>query len=635
MPKTYDLKGEYERARQHVDANGFYTQRQAWDALLERRSPSASKDNAEDDYQTPELDKAQDDWIDGLVDPPTLIDVTLLSKDTQQNRKARDQVRLYMAATWKHDLNKNRWLDIARSEGQVRRGLEVEQLCWHPRHGYDDDDESMKKAGPQFFVRHIDLYGFAWMDYEQRIDLGIYSADIPVHQAQEVYQKRDDNGDLLYPTIDMVGNLGWVANPVGTDNENKTTAQKKIRVLYRDGRSLDGRRCPIPGCDHPQRTICVQMCGTEQPNSGAETIHEVDSPFRSCSFKITSARRRNSHDPHYAYRPPLYPMYVEAAEINHRETLLSQMVRKEYSGDGRALYLAASDVNADVTIGQEGQIKETYKMPEAGADEVPMLPSELRSVPSNISPHLMKQIDSSRERMQDFKPNRWLTGQAFEESQDVPATIGLQQAQGAAKPFNRLLEQQDATTQEVLEDIIHAIKYWDLGSTPATEHKYFVTALGDEDLLTGESEAGTEVAITASLLNSIRLELRLLTQSETLAEQNARYLAAKAKYDAGLLSFDDLLEASGVRDKERQKSKLLKDWVREKARPMQEKLILLGLQRTFASRTGMDLSGLDTMNAPAPVAQGGDTAHPSVQGITGRFMQTPMVDGVRGGNSPV
>src|SRR3990167_7372355 len=235
----------------------------------------------------------------------------------------------------------------------------------------------MRLQGPVFYLEDIDHYGLAWMEYERQIDYAIYCAEIPVLEGQQKYSRKE--GDTTYrPVIDQAGHLGWLGDPIGEGAVDISQAGKKLKLYVRDGRALDGRMCPMPGCHHAARTITVYLCGADQDAKEAEQVSEVDSPFAHSSFKRTAARKRNSRNPHLRFRSPLVPMIIEAAEINHDETLLSKQEREDYLGGGN--YLTVSDMNPDIQIGEEGGVKESYPRPIPGANELPVLPSELREM---------------------------------------------------------------------------------------------------------------------------------------------------------------------------------------------------------------------------------------------------------------
>jgi len=632
-----NLKQEYERARAYVGTS-FYSARADWAKLLERNAPNAAPDDAADDYQTPELEHALETWIDGLVGNPTLFDVVLTSKDTEEARKARDNIRLWASSMWKHRLNVDRWWDQAVAERQVRDGIAIMRLGWkeviEPGEGLSDEerDRMLKRQGSRFYFEDIPLEGTAWTEEGRDADVFFYEAEIPVIEGQQKFKKQGESS-MLSPVVDAHGHLGWVGEHDATQERRSDTDAKtpsrKLKVLYRDARDPQGRRCPLEGCDHPMRVISVYLYGDGQDRGQAELYEEQLSPFPGCSFFIIPARRHNSRNMHLRYRPPLHPMYVEAAEINYTTTLLTTMSRKDY--EGRGLFIDGSKINPDVRIGEAG-VQESYPYPGDNNDKLVVYPGPLETMPSKVSPHLAELRRDSQERMAKYMPNRYLTGEAHEEATDATGSAFIQQAAAANKPLNRVLSASDGYgIYKGFMYIFHAIRYFDCSGEKTTEHKYYATTMGDEDVMTGGSEAGRDVAMTKSLLESIDFELQIKTESETLAEQNARYLLWSAMYDKGIATVDDVMKAAGIRDVERQKRLLYKQRLRQIDQPQREQAQLMIINRIRQSLTGLDLGTNPAAPAP-PVSE--ERAPPGIPGADGRFSRVTdaLVPGPTGGN---
>lgn len=678
MAKSISIKDELERAKlPFTDGeDNFQERRKAWDKVVFRNLPTKlppELTGAQEglDYQTPEVKKAVFDWVNTLVMNPTTYNVVTLDQSADAKKAGRD-IMLWTARGWEHE-DEGRWWDRAVGEGQIRHGVKVMALRWdkqvEPESKATDTDEgveesidriaeyessdkeasdslktreeSFKRKRHPFHWVDCTIYGAYWIGDERREegpDVAYYQYEIPYVEAQRLYSQPDKKFSL-----DNLGKIAWI----GEGEEEVTSQLDKVSVVIRDGRKLDGSVCPLPECDHPQRSICIYVSSNKDTFDEENLVDEIDSPFPGCSYFIIGGFVMNETNPHKRFNPPLEPLYVEATWQNYLNTLLATIGRTDYSDE---FYVDMSKVPPHVQL-PEGGFTQTYEKGVPG--EISSFPATLTRYPKSMSPHMMALLQQSEARLQRFLMNRFLSGTAYTEASNATASAFKTQYQQAALPFNALLSESDKAMLRSWRYKYHAVKYFALSEPPDAKSKYYAIMTGSEKVRTS-AKAGEVVWVDSDKLN-LDFDLQVLTKSETLAEEEQRWFLASDKYAKGVYGPDDLLRDAGIDDIEGQKEKLRATYLQEDLDPLLREATKQMLIQKFSVMTGFDLGALVGKPVFAPQAPGGmqpmdQAAQEPVPGAgnnpvvnTNNALKTPgnngmnvgPPSGVTGGSSPV
>jgi hypothetical protein len=663
-------------------SDGFQDARRKFDRILARDfatelPPELTGAQEGLDYQTPDVEKAVFDHMDVLVMNPTIYDVLML-EDTDTAREHGRNILLWTTRAWETE-DRNRWWDRAVGEGQVRHGVKVMALRWHEQtepdvdvgEKPDDDDyeaqaeyaekrnkardDAFKKRKHPFYWTDCDLYGCYWIGDERREegpDVFFYEYEIPYVEAVHRFSKSDKKF-----TLSDAGKVGWLGEGEADPVDDADT--RKVKCLVRDGRDLSGRRCIIPGCDHPQRTICIYVaCSGEGEDYDEEPVEEYDSPFQGCSYFVIGGRSSSDRDPDRRFRPLMYPLYVEAAWQNYLNTVLATMARTDYSDD--YFYLDTSKTPQWVTV-PEGGTPVQIDQADLQAGNIPALPGTVQRFPKTMSPHLMEMLNQSLKRLETYMPNRFVTGQAFTEASNATGTAFIQQAQQAALPYNMLLSASDEAQLKSRRYEYHAIRYWAEAEPAEAKTRYYSVMTGNTDIvrMARHSASAGEVVWVDAAKVGLNFDLQVRTKSETLAEEGARWLQAKDQHMYGVLTTDQLLRAAGTDDIQGQKEALRMEEIRADVQPLITEIRRRRIIQKASVRTGMDFGALigqpvfnPDMSVSTQMPPSGDPSAPQGGGappqapqtsapttppnsIMGRSMQQAQVAGPDGGGGPL
>ena len=633
-----DLKSELETLSS--DLTEFHDKRKLWDSEvrreLETELPPETTNTEPVDYQSADLEKAIFDHVEVLRMNPTRFDANCLDQSPDA-KKAERNVLLTMARTWA-GMNGERWWDAAVGEGQVRHGVKVMWLRWK-----EPGKASVIKgegAGERwrrwpFYWSNTNLFGDFWKERDGDADVFYYRYVIPVLGSDI---RKTEGGVNKKITLDTAGKIGWL----GLDEEPESSAaDKKIEVIVRDARKLSGEPCPLENCDHPLREITVSVCPDGEWEH-SEEVESYDSPFPGCSFMVIGARTSHHETNfHQKYRPLMLPMYQEQFHQNYLKTLLATEVREAY-GD-QNVYVDGSTIPPHISaqIGEGGQLASIDRS-TIDSNEIPVFPGQLRRWPKEIDPHLQTLIADSQKKMSDYVPNRFVIGTAFTEASNATGTAFLQQAQQAALPYNGLLGQSDGAIKKAYEYMFHAIRVF------GREDKGFVTKYmsaltGAEVTRKHAGKPGENVWVDAGMLEEYDFDILLKTESQTVAEEGARWLQAKDKYLSGVFTVEQLFEAAGIFDVELQKRLMYAQNIREFLHST-EMAMAQGLALTRASAyTGADFTQFaqqSSMQGGQPGTDAGTVAGVPSNDNMGRAAEqvaltaASVAGGAQGGSNP-
>lgn len=594
-----DLKAELTSLEANL--GNFHKQRKLWDQVVRRElevelPPEITTSEAVD-YQSADLEKDIFDHVEVLRMNPTRFDIFCL--DTSEDaKKAERMALLTMTRTWA-DMNRDRWWDAAVAEGQVRHGVKVMWLRWKQPDKSSEvkgaKDNEIRQRWP-FYWSNVNIYGSFWTmkptpQDPNNSDVFYYKYTVPIHSCDLGHSKgkkltlggRGEDG--RFRALDAIG---WM----GLDEEQDTAiSDKTVDVIVRDARDLSGKMCPLDGCDHPMRKITIHVCAEGQFDK-AEKVEEYESPFPGCSFLVIGARESfHETDFHQKFRPLMLPEYQEQNHLNYLKTLLATQVREAY-GD-QDVYVRGDTIPAHIAASMnEGGLVGSIDRSQIDSNEIPIMPGQLDRWPKQIDPHLVTLIQDSQKKMADFRPNRFVIGNAFTEASNATGTAFLQQAQQAALPYNGLLGQSDGAIKRAYEYMFHAIRVFGL------EDKGFVTryvavTTGQESTRRYGAKAGELVWIDAEMLSNYDFDILLKTESQTVAEEGARWLQAVDKHTRGVFTTHQLYEAAGIFDVELQDELLYADMIRGMLLPTEMQLAKGLVLMKASAQTGTDFTALE------------------------------------------
>jgi len=592
LPDEYPLANQVEQARNRF--NVFREKRKTWADLLKRDldivlPEEVVKGDDYYQYKTPELEKAAHDWIDIGRTNPTVFDVLTIDQSADAKEDGRN-VLMWSAHGWEKE-NEARWWDAAVLEGQAKYGLAVMRQCYHPQKVLTGDaKEKRRRQKHPFYWQDCDIMGVGWLGDEAQEggpSFAFYESEIPYVDSLK-YKKEG----MKYGRAS--GKHGWYGQDQALDTG---TDPQTLKVTTID--AISDEPCPLDGCDHCLRKIHVYVCGMSEEISEDNKYETYDSPFPGCSFHVIPGRASRDRDMDARFRAMLVPMYVEAEATNYLSTLLYAQIREDYGPSG--YYVDYSQ--ADPRNLPEG---ETVDFDFHGASEgkIQGFPGEVRRMPRTLSPHLPTEIAQHNQRMQEFMPNRFLTGSAYSEASNATGTAFLAQQQQASLPANGLLSQSDAVILKSRKYEYHAIQFWGMAETKETQTEWYAVMSGNNRsvVVKGKQAKHSEVfKVTASMLAELDFDLAIVTKSETLAEADARYRLARQKYLDGVITPDQFLREAGADDVEGQKQMLRQAETYGLMQPLVQEAKKQAMTKMYKVIAGIDLAPAPAMAGQMPV----------------------------------
>ena len=570
------------------------------DKLLNRNDPvelqgelGASQEGI--DYQSYELEKALFDHQDILKMNPTLFDVIAYSQSARAKQVARD-IMLWCGKSWEVEDYGRSW-DIGSSGGQVKHGFTVQRQMWKEQDlkgDYDEDDSgNIRRKRHPFYWKLAEPYGVYWLGDEQSEygpDICFYEYELPYLEMQKNYKRRNESGEYEYPTIDSLDKLNWLAQDQRIDTEPEMEIARVVVCDYRDS----ARDCPIEGCNHPQRVIKTFICRKDGRIDDDNYVTEVDSPFPCCSFYIIGGRMQlDETDPNLRFRPLIGPLLGEGQMVNYLTTLLLAMIRKDYSLS--RLYLDVSAVqNQSLLPSGEDAENQVLEFPQPDEGKIAFFPGEIKRMPSEISQHLLAELANHKEKMSEYKPNRFAIGDAYSEASNATGTAYIAAQQQSSLPYNTLLAESDKAILKSRLAEIHAIKFWALSDPEGVSCRYYAVTSSDQTHVkyTGKPpKAGEVIWVDAAKLSSIDYDIIIKTQSLTQAEQGALWNLAVDQHERGALPTDRYIAATGTDDVVGTMEQLVLDKNRALIQPHIDQLKTQAMLRIFYGQTGIDFGG--------------------------------------------
>lgn len=616
MAGTADLKNQVSRLKDVF--RDFRDNREEYEKVIWRRRPTSLSPSLQyggDQYQSPDPEATIMEHVDVLMMNPTQLDAAPLDKNqTETNKENAQDIAKAIAIAW-DQMNPGRWWDAAVGTGQVKDGVAVMRLCWYPQDpSYRGDVKDRKWP---FYWHKCHILGVGWMppDPDSGSSEAVwyeYERDL-VEIQKEV--RRTSNGDrgasgryikdgeLVMPALTKEKKLYWMLADQPIDKASTTNA--KVTVVVRDARDPEADKCPV--CSegsHPSHTITEWIKGPGDAYDAMSEVGTYNSPFPGNSFFIIAGREMpNEENPHYRYRPLVMPLLVETVWLNHLETILAAMTQHDYEDEN--VYIDLSKVPAWVQLPEGGKdVTQVFTKPKPGSGQIMGVPGQIYAWPTSISPHLVTLRQECLARMDRYRPNRFVTGQAFSEARYATGTSFLEASQQAKLPYNRLLSQSDQAIKRALEYCFHAIRRWDaVYDNSEDQRKYYLVASGNENLMYTEAKRGELIYLDANKLN-LDFQIQLETSNDSLAEQIQSEQMAWINYEKGGYDEEQLLKRLGFKDPIAQKRRLRKTQLRAAMQP--------ALQQAQLGLVAMRMALIANIHLPMPFSQQGIAQPPGV-----------------------
>ena len=572
MAKKLD-RGQHERMmRMAQDAfANFKKKREQYDSLVHRDlepvlDPRMGSETAK--YKTPDLEEAEQDFMDILTMNPTRFAGNPGAEGTRAQSAMEDAV-LIAARTWATE-NKGRWIDRSNAGGQARYGVNLMRMLHNPIEepdveGYKDRDEALADQPWPFYFEDAVVLGAAWLPVKGKHDFIVYEYEKAVVSGDEILVtgKQLNKGkkgktykdDAQYrAAVDSVGKLAWFGDDEVLD---KSAWDKKLKGWIIEYRNPE-KECPICTDKHAMWCGVEYLCADGEAFEDAEIIQEYTLPYKHAgTFRVVPGRTTGDADPHNHYRPLEFRLIVEATVMNWALSTLQTLANRD-SSDTR-VYLDITKTPDAVLERLTDEFWDTMKVdtPDVDKGQIPVLPGALVPWPAKMAEILWEVYQDAAKRFEAAKPNRFLTGENYDEAAQGTGTANLQSVQQAGIKFDWPLSQIDTFILEAKEDQFHAIQYWDYEGDPKTEQKWFVTLTAEETVKGITANAGERRYLSASKLE-YAFDLVLVTSNETLQEQSEKQRQAFEQYDRGWIDDDQMLERLGYHDTKAQKRRIAK-----------------------------------------------------------------------------
>lgn len=589
-----------------------------------------------DNYRTADLEDCEQDVIDILTMNPTRFGSTATEGDAHKD--AKDAV-LWSARTWNIE-NSARWIDRAIAAGQARYGFKaMRMLCRDlPEPSTADLKERRKelerRAHPWYFESVNDL-SLSFIRRANQTEAVLYDYEIPYLSATDEYKVTGDSlgkdykADLHYYPAITQGKLGWMADDVPVDS---SLSGHKLHVTLCEYRDYDNT-CPICPDAHPLWSG-VEIIRDSSFKDGL-IVQEYTLPYRHAgTIRIIAGRTMplDSDDPHFLFRPLLFRLFVEATVMNWALATLHTLANRDSSTERVYMDLSSIPSEAIPRLPDEFWNNPTVKLPESGSGEVPLMQGKVSMWPVQASQMLLKVYDEARVRFEAAKPNRFLLGENYQEASQGTGTANVLSLQQARLPYGWPLTQTDDFILKCKEDQFHAIRLWDHEAPDKAETPYAATLTGAEHLIKGKAESNRKVYVTARKL-SHDFELKLLTENETLQEQQLKRQMAIQGKQAGIITGEQVLDEWGYHDTETQMSLLREERVYEQNLPLKDQAQQNIMRMWYAEMADIDPALLATQPIMEPEPPVSAPGRPKLEGSEAS-VRLPATQGVSGGTSP-
>lgn len=585
----------------------FRDKRRTSDLMIQRRSPvdipPQYKQFAQNlDIQSPDLEEALSTRVQIKMIRPTKIDAVSLDNHEKAKKDVED-CRIWYGYQWAR-VNRNRRLDRARSEAQDRYGVFVERLYWKMPEEPEGEDRTAgyRDQGDNCFdIRSVNPLTCAWTPLQEP-ELFIENVRIPYVEAMEL---ENEDGEFL--RLDDAGKIYFLGDPDSWDNSDHNSPRgQEIHVVTRAQKDRKTGKWMLGEYVYPVGASSEDI----------QTLREVEVPFNHCPYFIGLGGSHKVFEttPHLMFRPSLYPLLVDVVENNQWRTIIAAIALD----NSTTKYINLSKIKPELMAFLEemypgenvgSQRRLSFKVSGTNPGELSAYP-ELDSSPSELEPALLQLLNDNKENIKRHLPSRFQQGDLSRtEVAEGKATTMVNVQEASSLPYTADLQLQDPVTVEILEAMGQAICYWDEEVDGDSQKEYPATTTGEEPLMKGGPEVGTEVIVKASKIKRPH-QIYVLTKNETQAEEERSALLAYQDYAQGLIDLPKLLVRRGESDPNRAMRDLDKDRARKLNQPGVDAIINQAITVMWMANSGLNIAALKgtPVPVPPPVAAGENPA---------------------------
>lgn len=565
--------------------------RDIYDPILNRRAPVGAPEGLKPyaqgggDVQTPMLYQVLEELIAVQVKNPTKIDC-VCQEDGVHARADVEDNRIYFS-WWLKRFNGGALRESTAYRAIDQYGLSAERLHWQ---NIDEPDVYGDLRGSKTIAEAVTAASKALKDRESQLmdaalnhetfrlevvhplSIGFWPLSDPtlfIHKTQHKYIEAKGFKNYEGKVLRLLSDLKRIAfvgegEPVGGSEASGSQADACMVTVLRRARLVDGAW---------KYSEYVYTADIEQ----AEMVQEYDCPV--CPFLVCAGGNEDAlaSDPHLRFKPKLMPLYVLYDRHNVISTVIMALGLRGTDRGNVFVPLSGGGLNQELmawleekglkTEVQGGQTYLTYTMPEAGSDELPVLP-DVKPWPSELREELQFMLDKTEREIDRCTPSRWLTGRV--ETEDIgktTAAMGLDTIQRAAQVEGGDLTKHDRADEILLERMKQCLIAW---NKDGGGKKYPVVTSGDEPCLVKSPDAGKQVYTDYDKLTR-HFSFIVKTRWETMAERAQLDTAAYYHYQEApgkprTITKLQLLKELGHDDPQKQEEELEKEAMAEEIR---------------------------------------------------------------------
>ncbi|MPZ70252.1 MAG: hypothetical protein GEU71_12100 [Actinobacteria bacterium] len=562
-------------------------------------------------------------------------------EDTKDAKKDVEEIEIWNASWMLRD-NNGRVSDRAILTDQQVLGVSVTRVLAtmpkEPETGDDEDEEGasfeaqrrqhfMKATESTFRELHRNPLTMLWGPNLSDPDLYFEDAEVTLIEARK--SLRNDQGH--YPTLDAAGKVAFLGEGEPLYGEHQAGSSERLHFVRRNMRDPKSGKWTATEFVYPHGSNAT---------SDWDQLTEYVIPTERAEYYVIPAggEQLNETDPHLRYPPGMKPLIVAVTEHNFWSTVLGQLALRAVTDEKIYIPLRGTpdeSVKAFLAhIGDYGHIEgvgaqQTLVVtpPKAGSGEMLVLPG-LEPWPKPTIDEILTRLSYLENvEIPQYRPNRFLSGAAFEETKSSTGTGLLAQMEAAGIAPQSDLDMIDLYREEQVWARKRAILFWDKEVEGPRQKLYPLVTTGKEAVAKGKIDPGKQIVITAEKMQR-NFAANVKTESFTEQQRLLRDQEATAKFERGLFSLPQYLERLGFDDPENQMRELNRERHRVEAQAQFAPLEQAERQALYAALSGLSVEGLAALIAPpmgpgADVGPGGGGGAPTPMPNAGRQVIEP------------
>lgn len=570
-------------------------------------------------FRSPDLEYYGGQYVQERMLRPTKVDAIPLSTKQSVIDDIRD-CRTWYGYEWKYQ-NRDRRLDRARSQGQVYYGLAIERVSYgmpgEPSVDDDDDAETALKKRNDYFMESgghafkVDPVHPLSVMFAPIHDLKVFIEEgmISLYELRKMKNADGATGDMSEKgVITFHGDK----EPLEQWNDRASMSAKKIHYYVYAWEDEDTE----------QWHIAEYVFPPNEADGSGEVISDEIVPFNRCPYFVIPSGEYDAlaTDPHLAFRPRMYPLYVDINDLNQVESKIwayavraTNSVAVTLDGQNPELLWEWLETHFGQAEGDGAQRGMVLPVANNGPGEWPVVP-KLVKMPFEVDTALMTQRQGILDSIKNHQPNRFQTGNLGKtEATEMKATTNANAWEASALPIEQDLGMQDSGTRAILEAFRSAICFWPEGKI------YPWLTTGAEPLgalVSGQSWASRGIGdsgfASAKKMGGDRPnhEIVVRTRNQTLAEEQIEQLMAAQDETNGVITRGQHLERRGIDDIQKQNELLEADQEEKDDAPHVRQLLQQTRLAIFMARSGANQAALMGLPAPQPSGLAPEPTYP-------------------------